>query len=51
MLKAVLESEVEEFLGRRSYERTGEFRGYRNNMEIRVVITTDDTDLDRWTSG
>lgn len=30
MLKAVLESEVEEFLGRRSYERTEEFRGYRN---------------------
>lgn len=30
MLKAVLESEVEEFLGRRAYERGSEFRGYRN---------------------
>ena len=30
MLQAVLEEEVDEFLGRRRYERTQEYRGYRN---------------------
>lgn len=30
MLQRALEAEVEEFLGRQPYERTGEFRGYRN---------------------
>lgn len=42
MLKAVLESEVEEFLGRQSYERTGEFRGYRNGYgkDRKVAIGT-----------
>jgi transposase-like protein len=30
MLQAVLEEEVDEFLGRRRYQRTDEQRGYRN---------------------
>ena len=30
MLQAVLEEEVDEFLGRRRYQRTDEHRGYRN---------------------
>jgi transposase-like protein len=30
MLQAVLEEEVDEFLGRRRYQRTQEHRGYRN---------------------
>ncbi len=31
MLHAMLETEVDEFLGRRRYERTGEHRGYRRS--------------------
>jgi len=43
MLQAALEREVEEFLGRRVYERTGqraEFRGYRNgyNKERKLTV-------------
>jgi hypothetical protein len=32
MLKDVLEAEVEEFLGRRRYERSEEYRGFRNGF-------------------
>jgi len=43
MLQAALECEVEEFLGRHSYQRTpaeAEFRGYRNgyNKERRITV-------------
>jgi putative transposase len=30
MLRDMLEAEVDDFLGRRRYQRTGEYRGYRN---------------------
>ncbi len=42
MLKSVLEREVEEFLGRRFYERGDEFRGYRNGYgkRRRVAVGT-----------
>ena len=30
MLQAMLEVEIDDFLGRRRYQRTGEYRGYRN---------------------
>jgi putative transposase len=30
MLQSMLEAEVDDFLGRRRYQRTGEYRGYRN---------------------
>ena len=33
MLQAMLEVEIDEFLGRQRYQRTGEYRGYRNWLE------------------
>ena len=30
MLQSMLEAEVDDFLGRRRYQRTGDYRGYRN---------------------
>jgi len=54
ILAATLEKEVEEFLGRIKYQRTGEFRGYRNgygksrqvaigygNVEVQVPRVSD----------
>lgn len=38
MLQAALEEEVEEFLGRRRYERGGEHRGYRNGHQPKRTI-------------
>lgn len=40
MLKDVMEAEVEEFLGRRRYERTQEYRGFRNGFgkKRKVVV-------------
>jgi transposase-like protein len=39
MLISVLESEVDEFLGRRAYERGLEFRGYRNGYGKKRNVT------------
>src|SRR5438552_13981555 len=43
MLRDMLEAEVDDFLGRRRYQRTGEYRGYRNDFEPVFRALVDET--------